>query len=226
MATYILLIEGVGADSSESLCRHLEGQDYQLLTANTPEIAGEQITTWPDLIVLNHSNTLPFDSDRIISRNFLKIPLVVVGNKAGFNGEITVDTIMVAPHHPQQLAQAVRKATSKQQSRFIRLPGLVLDCYTRQILCEGQVHSLTPKEFKLLHLLMSQPNQVVGRKAIMEKVWETDYLGDTRTLDVHICWLRQKIEVDPSCPQRLVTVRRLGYRLVIPALPDPTQSNG
>lgn len=73
---------------------------------------------------------------------------------------------------------------------------------------------------------MSQPNQVVGRKAIMEKVWETDYLGDTRTLDVHICWLRQKIEIEPICPQRLVAVRRVGYKLLIPPSPDPSRPNG
>lgn len=60
----------------------------------------------------------------------------------------------------------------------------------------------------------------------METVWETAYLGDTRTIDVHIRWHRQKIEIEPNRPQRLVTVRRVGYKLLIPPSPDPSRPNG
>lgn len=72
---------------------------------------------------------------------------------------------------------------------------------------------LTPKEFELLLLFMQNPGRVLSRRTIMEEVWHTSYLGDTRTLDVHIRWLRQKIEPDPSHPQILRTQRGVGYVL-------------
>lgn len=72
---------------------------------------------------------------------------------------------------------------------------------------------LTPKECKLLALLMQNAGHVVSRQNLMEHVWETNYLGDTRTLDVHICWLRQKLEDDPKSPRYIVTRRGRGYIL-------------
>ena len=75
---------------------------------------------------------------------------------------------------------------------------------------------LTPKEAHLLALLMQSPGQAVSRAKIMSEVWQTGYLGDTRTLDVHICWLRQKLEDDPSNPQLLLTQRGVGYQLNVP----------
>ena len=83
------------------------------------------------------------------------------------------------------------------------------------MLRQGQIYSLTPKEFKLLNLLVSSPDQIFSRKVIMQEVWETDYLGDTRTLDVHIRWIREKIEDNPSRPQRVITIRGVGYRFIL-----------
>jgi DNA-binding response OmpR family regulator len=76
--------------------------------------------------------------------------------------------------------------------------------------------SFTPKEAHLLAILMQHPGQVISRARIMREVWQTDYLGDTRTLDVHICWLRQKLEADPTRPQLLLTQRGVGYVLNVP----------
>ena len=75
---------------------------------------------------------------------------------------------------------------------------------------------LTPKEARLLAVLMQHPGQVVNRATLMQEVWQTDYLGDTRTLDVHICWLRKKLEDDPTHPQLLLTQRGVGYQLNVP----------
>jgi DNA-binding response OmpR family regulator len=74
----------------------------------------------------------------------------------------------------------------------------------------------SPKEARLLATLMQRPGQVVSRAQLMKEVWQTDYLGDTRTLDVHICLLRQKLEQDPANPRLLLTERGLGYRLNAP----------
>ncbi len=74
---------------------------------------------------------------------------------------------------------------------------------------------LTRMEARLIALLMHHPNQTVSRVTIMKEVWQTDYLDDTRTLDVHISWLRRKLETDPARPQLIVTERKVGYRLCI-----------
>lgn len=79
---------------------------------------------------------------------------------------------------------------------------------------DTEIH-LTPKECKLMAVLMRHAGQVVSRQQLMQEVWETEYLGDTRTLDVHICWLRQKVEEDPRAPRHIVTRRGHGYELRI-----------
>ena len=72
---------------------------------------------------------------------------------------------------------------------------------------------LDPMEARLLATLMESPGQVVSRAHLMRTVWQTDYLDDTRTLDVHICWLRRKVEDDPAHPHRIITHRNQGYQL-------------
>jgi len=89
---------------------------------------------------------------------------------------------------------------------------LNLNLESRHLTKGERTCKLTPKECKLLELFMSNEGKVLTRKFLMKKVWETDYMGDTRTLDVHIRWLREKIEDDPSNPLYLRTVRGVGYR--------------
>ncbi len=72
---------------------------------------------------------------------------------------------------------------------------------------------LLPKEARLLAVLMQSSGQVVSRAKLMKEVWQTDYLGDTRTLDVHICWLRHKLETEPAHPRLIMTRRGVGYWL-------------
>lgn len=83
----------------------------------------------------------------------------------------------------------------------------------RQLYLNGHSEPITlfPMEARLLATLMRYPNQTVSRATLMREVWQTDYLGDTRTLEVHICWLRRKIDR----PQRIITVRGAGYRLCV-----------
>ena len=71
----------------------------------------------------------------------------------------------------------------------------------------------TPMESRLLATLMEQPGRILSRAHLVKRVWRTDYLRDTRTLVVHVCWLRRKLEYDPSHPRRIVTHRGLGYEL-------------
>jgi len=89
---------------------------------------------------------------------------------------------------------------------------LRLDLAARRGWRQGAELALAPREFDLLAALMRNRGAVLTRDLLLARVWGEDYLGDARTVDVHIRWLRQKIEEDPSDPQRIVTVRGMGYR--------------
>lgn len=95
----------------------------------------------------------------------------------------------------------------------IEVGELILDLENAVLKRNGSEIHLTPKETKLMALLMENVGKVVSRSELMQAVWNTEYLGDTRTLDVHICWLRQKIEDNPRIPELILTRRGQGYEL-------------
>ena len=113
---------------------------------------------------------------------------------------------------------AKKKASSvkgKKSFKRLRAGDLTLDLDARCVVQDGVATHLTFKECALLKIFMNNGGEVVSRKRLMKEVWDTDYLGDTRTLDVHIRWLREKIEDDPSEPALLRTVRGVGYRFEV-----------
>jgi DNA-binding response OmpR family regulator len=99
-------------------------------------------------------------------------------------------------------------------SSTIHIGGIQLDLTTRHVFKNDTLLALRHKEFELLSLLMGRAGEAVNRADIFDQVWGTDWLGDTRTLDVHVRWLREKIEDDPSQPQYIQTVRGVGYRFL------------
>ena len=111
---------------------------------------------------------------------------------------------------------------SKQRKRQAQAPqvltvdGLRLNLKTKELQNGHGAIRLTPKECHLLATFMRYPNQVLSHRFLMREVWETDYIGDMRTLQVHISWLRRKIEQNPRRPIRLRTVRGVGYRFGAP----------
>ena len=94
----------------------------------------------------------------------------------------------------------------------IRFGNLTLDLTRREVLIEETPLSLKPKEFDLLLFLARHRGQVLSRELILERVWGWEFSGGSRTVDVHVRWLREKIEQDPANPQRIITVRGSGYR--------------
>ena len=87
-----------------------------------------------------------------------------------------------------------------------------MDIGSRRVVVRGGEVALSPKEFDLLKVLMSHPGRVLGRDFLLNSVWGQDFFGDTRTLDVHIRWLREKIEEHPNQPLYIQTVHGVGYR--------------
>ena len=99
---------------------------------------------------------------------------------------------------------------------LIKVGPIKLNLAQRKVQCEGKDERLTPKQAKLLELFIQNPGRLLTRKRLIREVWYTDYTGDTRTLDVHMSWLRQAIEPDPKNPKYLKTIRGMGYRLDFP----------
>jgi DNA-binding response OmpR family regulator len=97
-------------------------------------------------------------------------------------------------------------------SQLITFGNLVIDITRREVRLNDQVIPLKPKEYELLLFLAQHRGQVLSREFILERVWGWDYIGDSRTVDVHVRWLREKIEEQPAQPMRIVTVRGAGYR--------------
>ena len=106
----------------------------------------------------------------------------------------------------------LRRAPATSRQDVLESGELRLNLIARRVTLGDEEISLTPKEFDLLAELMRNRGVVLSRDLVLTKVWGYDYLGDTRTVDVHIRWLREKIEEDPSNPQRILTVRGVGYR--------------
>jgi DNA-binding response OmpR family regulator len=90
--------------------------------------------------------------------------------------------------------------------------NLVINITRREVTLDGEVLQLKPQEYNLLLFLAEHKGQLLKREFILERLWGWDYIGDSRTVDVHIRWLRQEIEADPQVPKRIVTVRGGGYR--------------
>ena len=110
-------------------------------------------------------------------------------------------------------AQDEEEAHDREPNRGTLVFGdLVIDMGRREMSCGGNLLHLKPKEFDLLVFLARNRGMVLSRDLILERVWGWDYDGGSRTVDVHVRWLREKIECDPSEPVRIITVRGIGYR--------------
>jgi DNA-binding response OmpR family regulator len=90
--------------------------------------------------------------------------------------------------------------------------NLVINQTRREVILNDEPLQLKPKEYELLTFLAEHKGQMLSREFILERVWGWDYIGDSRTVDVHVRWLRQKIEAEPAKPERIITVRGGGYR--------------
>lgn len=113
-----------------------------------------------------------------------------------------------------QLRRAAKSGVLAESNEVLRGGPIELDIDAHQTRLDGEPVDLRPKEFELLESLMRRRNRLAARHTLIDEVWGPSYFGDTKTLDVHIKRLRQKLEPDPSHPRLIVTVRGLGYKLV------------
>ena len=135
--------------------------------------------------------------------------------------ELGADDYVTKPFSTMELVSRLRAILRRREldraggaGAEIRVGGVVIDLGRHLVNVDGRDVSLTPSEFRLLLLLAEEPEQVFSRAQIMEHLWQTPFVGDTRACDAHVSNLRRKIERDPSHPDRIVTVREIGYKLV------------
>jgi DNA-binding response OmpR family regulator len=123
---------------------------------------------------------------------------------------------LVHPFTPRKLLNRVARLLPGDERFSMELGPIQLNLAQRKLRCMGRESRLTPKQVRLLEIFMQNPGRLLTRPALIRQVWHTDYTGDTRTLDVHMSWLRRAIEPDPKKPRFLKTIRGIGYRLDLP----------
>jgi two-component system, OmpR family, response regulator RegX3 len=135
--------------------------------------------------------------------------------------ELGADDYVTKPFSMAELVSRVRAILRRREldreeggSAAVRVGGVSLDFARHQVTADGRAVQLTRSEFRILALLAESPERVFSRRQIMEHLWESPYVGDERACDVHISKLRRKLERDPAHPERIVTVREIGYKLV------------
>ncbi len=134
--------------------------------------------------------------------------------------EVGADDYVTKPFSMAELISRVRAILRRRQLDRLsgdpvrRIGGLKLDLVRHEVRVDDQTVRLTPSEFRLLTFLADEPERVFTRREIMQHLWQSEYVGDERATDMHVSNLRRKIERDPDNPERVVTVRGIGYKLV------------
>jgi DNA-binding response OmpR family regulator len=235
MAEKILVVEDEPS-LQETLVYNLEKQGYAVEAVGDGRLAIESARARiPDLIVLDIM--LPeldgFEVTKIL-RKEMSVPILMltarddeIDRVVGL--EVGADDYLTKPFSMRELLARVKAQLRRTQllrdemgkvkgSDAASLPetlsfdNLAINQARREVILDGAVLALKPQEYELLLFFAQHKRQMLSREFILERVWGWDYVGDSRTVDVHVRWLRQKIEPDAANPLRIVTVRGGGYR--------------
>ena len=184
----------------------------------------------PDIVLLDVM--LPRVSGLDVCRQIRaqsSVPIIMVTAKSGeidtvVGLEVGADDYVTKPYRIRELVARIRALLRRASgdttgeversaaTSTLRVGDVTLDPEAHRLTVRGQEVSVPLKEFEVLHLLLANAGRVLTREVLIDRVWGSDYVGDTKTLDVHIKRLRSKIEIDPSAPTRIVTIRGLGYK--------------
>ena len=224
----ILVVED-DSNLLETIRYNLSKEGYEVSVAldgaKALEIARQEK---PDLIILDIM--LPeidgFEVCRILRKD-MNVPIIMLTARVDETDKIIgldtgADDYMTKPFSMRELLARVRALLRRakmaetqvpEEQAILTLGDIVIDLNRHRVTVKGQPLELTAKEFDLLVFLSQNESYVFSREQLLEKVWGYDFAGDTRTVDVHIRWLRQKVESDPANPRYLITVRGTGYKI-------------
>jgi DNA-binding response OmpR family regulator len=153
---------------------------------------------------------------RSIRQHVPGVPVVLILEEgAATPDKVDVEVVLFEPFTLQKLVNRIRPLMPSEPRTLLMVGPIQLDPEQRLVRCENRQVRLTPRLVTLLKILMDHPGELIDRKELFRQVWDTAYTVDTRTLDVHISWLRQAVEEDPRHPKYIKTIRGMGYRLDI-----------
>ena len=185
----------------------------------------------PDLVLLDVM--LPKVSGIDVCRELRRrssVPIIMVTAKGSeidtvVGLEVGADDYVTKPYRLRELVARMRAVLRRRAGEAtphelngdaLEVGDVALDPERHEVVIRGDAVSLPLKEFELLEILLANAGRVLPRDTLIDRVWGTDYVGDTKTLDVHVKRLRAKVELDPSSPTRIVTIRGLGYKYEVP----------
>jgi DNA-binding response OmpR family regulator len=234
MPEKILIIEDEVA-LQETLSYNLKKQGYDVEIASTGPVGLDSArTVHPDLILLDIM--LPgmdgFEVCRILRQEMTTPILMLTARDDEIDRvvglEVGADDYLIKPFSMRELMARVKAmlrrvrlirqemetsiSVNPPDSEILKFGNLEIDITRREVRINGIPLNVKPQEYELLLYFAHNRGKVLSREYIVEKVWGWDYIGDSRTVDVHVRWLREKIEIDPAIPTRIVTVRGAGYR--------------
>jgi DNA-binding response OmpR family regulator len=216
----ILLIES-GRASAPSYAPALEKKGYEVSIFHKVEDAlstHKQVN--PDVVVLDAASmqTTGTRLCRATRAGLNGVPIILVAPEGTRPDTSCGASLTLArPFTARKLLNRVARLIPGDERFMLSAGPIRLNLAQRTVSCQGQESRLTPKQARLLELFMRSPGKLLTRQNLIRQVWHTDYTGDTRTLDVHMSWLRRAIERDPKEPRFLRTIRGMGYRLDLPA---------
>jgi len=213
--TPILIIEGRHAEiPSFATDLQKKGFDIRSYQSGSQAIAKiKQVN--PSLVVINTAS-LRSTGIRIclsVRKKDPKLPIILILEKEKSVDKDLADVVLALPFTVQKLVNRIKALLPSDGNNVVTTGPIQLDLEHKRVRCLSKSTKLTPRLITLLQILMEKHGEVVEREALFKKAWETNYTGDTRTLDVHISWLRRAIELDPNNPKFLKTIRGVGYRL-------------
>jgi DNA-binding response OmpR family regulator len=230
MRPTVLVVEDESS-ISEPLAAYLGREGYDAEVADSLAAARASLDrAEPDVILLDVM--LPDGDGRDLCREVRgrsDVPIVMLTARGEevdriVGLELGADDYVVKPFSAAELVARIRAIQRRGRAQGARrgptvVGALSLDPSSRTVTKDGEPIELAAKEFDLLRLLMSRAGEVVGREEIMDEVWDPHWFGPTKTLDVHVSWLRKKIEDEPSSPRYITTVRGVGFRFAAPDEP-------
>lgn len=216
MKAKILWIEGKRAESP-SFVPGLRKKDFAVETVPTGKAALAHLKgDDPDLVVVNAAS-LRTSGKRIcksLSTNTDNLPIILIASPDyPVYNDVVADVVLNLPFTMRKLVNRIQPLLPIEGGDSLQTGSIRLDFERKIVRSKNKESTLTPRLVHLLKVLMEQAGEVVARDDLFRKVWKTEYIGDTRTLDVHISWLRRAIEEDPRNPRLLKTIRGVGYRL-------------